>query len=158
MPFKLTKESKTQNFQYNFIHRNITTNTFLLKCKIVESSLCSFCNEAIETIDHLFWECFYTQRFWNQVRKYINNKDIQEEITKTITFMCISNNTAVSEILLHAKYYIFKSKCKSKNPSFDVFKIKFESRLKLEQNLAQQQEKLEAFKRKWDKFITSDSD
>lgn len=61
-----------------------------------------------------------------------------------------------SQILLHAKYYIFKRICKCIHPSFDVFKIKFESRISLEQNLALEQEKLKAFNRKFDIFVAND--
>ena len=65
--FDNCKDNKLQNFQYNFVHRNIATNKYLLKCKYVPSSLCSFCNMAIETLDHLFWECFTLQYFWNKL-------------------------------------------------------------------------------------------
>lgn len=68
------------------------------------------------------------------MQRYINNKDIQDEITKTTAFKCISKNTVVPEILLPAKHDIFKSKCIY--PSFDVFKMEFKSRLKEEHNLA----------------------
>ena len=65
--FDICKDNKLQDFQYNFVHRNIATNKHLLKCKYVASSLCSFCNMAIETIDHLFWKCFLIQYFWNKL-------------------------------------------------------------------------------------------
>ena len=65
--FDICKDNILQNFQYHCVHRNIATNKYLLKCKYVPSSLCSFCNMAIETLDHLFWECFITQYFWNKL-------------------------------------------------------------------------------------------
>ena len=65
--FDICKDNKLQNFQYNLVHRNIATNKYLLKRNYIASSLCSFCNMAIETIEHLFWECVLIQYFWNKL-------------------------------------------------------------------------------------------
>ena len=61
------KENKVQNFQYNFIHRNIATNKYLLKCSLGASSLSTFCNMAVESINHLFLECHLIQHFLHNV-------------------------------------------------------------------------------------------
>ena len=68
--FDTCKDNKLQNFQYNFTYRNIATNKYLLKCKYAESSLCTFCNMAVESIDHLFWECDLIQHFWNNLSMF----------------------------------------------------------------------------------------
>ena len=42
-------------------------------CKLVESSLCDFCNMEIhvESIEHMFWKlCQQTQIFWNELFKW----------------------------------------------------------------------------------------
>ena len=44
--------SKLSCFQYKLIHRNLALNPYFSKCKIKETELCSFCNEAKETYKH----------------------------------------------------------------------------------------------------------
>lgn len=52
-------------------------------------------------------------------------------MTKTTTLMYTPNKTVVSQVLLHAKENIYlKTKAGPVRSSFDVFKIKVESRLK----------------------------
>ena len=45
-------------------------NRFLLRCKIVNSSLCDFCDSYPETFEHLFWECHYIRSFWTELHNY----------------------------------------------------------------------------------------
>ena len=55
---KATNEIKLQNFQYKYLLRFIPTNKHLLKCNIGTSALCDLCVMEIETVNHLFWECY----------------------------------------------------------------------------------------------------
>ena len=52
-----TIDTKIRYFQYKYLIRILPSNRFLLKCKLVNSSLCDFCAMHEETIIHLFWEC-----------------------------------------------------------------------------------------------------
>ena len=54
IPFASCKESKIRYFQYRFIHRILGTNSRLYRMNIVDSPLCTFCNEQNESIEHLF--------------------------------------------------------------------------------------------------------
>jgi hypothetical protein len=51
--FSLSKNNKLSCFQYKLIHRVLALNPYLFKCKITETELCSFCNEAKETNKHI---------------------------------------------------------------------------------------------------------
>ena len=51
--FSLSKNNKLSCFQYKLIHRVLALNPYLFKCKITETELCSFCNEAKETYKHI---------------------------------------------------------------------------------------------------------
>ena len=54
--FSLSKNNKLSCSQYKLIHRILALNPplSLSKCKIKETNLCSFCNEAKETYKHFF--------------------------------------------------------------------------------------------------------
>jgi len=52
--FLLYKNNQFSVFQYKILHRILSTNSLLFKCKLKETQLCNFCNETKETILHLF--------------------------------------------------------------------------------------------------------
>jgi hypothetical protein len=65
-PFRTTRNTKLQNFQFKLSHRITATNSFLFKCSWKETELCTFCTETKESLLHLFWECtyIYSKRNW----------------------------------------------------------------------------------------------
>ena len=46
IPFSVTKDTKLQDFQYKLVHRILITNSFLYKCGLKETELCTFCTET----------------------------------------------------------------------------------------------------------------
>ena len=52
--FYLLNDIQLQSFQFKINHRIIFTNHLLMKCKLSETALCTFCNDAIKKIEHLF--------------------------------------------------------------------------------------------------------
>ena len=65
-----TLDNILKMFQYKLLHRTIPTNTFLHKCKLVETELCAFCGETKETILHLFCDSNIVNNIW---LKYMSN-------------------------------------------------------------------------------------
>ena len=58
-PFRTTRNTKLQNFQFKLSNRITATNSFLFNCGLKETELCTFCSETKESLLHLFWECTY---------------------------------------------------------------------------------------------------
>jgi hypothetical protein len=69
--FYLLNDTQLQSFQFKINHRIIFTNHLLMKCKLSETALCTFCNDAIEKIEHLFWECQYAKNIWISLASYL---------------------------------------------------------------------------------------
>ena len=69
--FYLLNDIQLQSFQFKINHRIIFTNHLLMKCKLSETALCTFCNGAIEKIEHLFWECQYAKNIWISLALYL---------------------------------------------------------------------------------------
>ena len=63
---RATRNTKLQNFQFKYSHRITVANSFLFKCGLSETELCTFCTETKESLLHLFWECtyIYSKRNW----------------------------------------------------------------------------------------------
>jgi len=53
----ITKDTKLQNVQFKLLHRILPVNSFLYKCGLQETELCTFCTETKENMLHLFWNC-----------------------------------------------------------------------------------------------------
>ena len=64
IPFKVTVDSRSREFQFKVLHRYLATNKFLLKIGLVSSFLCTFCKRESESIEHLLIECDYSNKFW----------------------------------------------------------------------------------------------
>ena len=62
-PIKLNNETKQREFQFNFLSRIVTNNSFLSKCKIGSSSLCDFCNANPDSLEQMFGECHHIHSF-----------------------------------------------------------------------------------------------
>ena len=63
-------ETFVQCFQFKILNDITFTNFLLAKIGLIPSDLCTFCNSFPETIDHLFFECFYSSKFWEQFESY----------------------------------------------------------------------------------------
>ena len=72
LPFLCTTETKLRAFQFKFLHRRIATNDFLRKIGIKQVDSCSFCDDTMETLVHLFWDCNYSKLFWKNTLHWIS--------------------------------------------------------------------------------------
>ena len=66
-PIRATLSTKLREFQYKILNRILYTNDMLFKFKKIESPLCYFCENDVETIEHFLFLCPRVQVFWNEV-------------------------------------------------------------------------------------------
>ena len=66
-PIRATLSTKLREFQYKILNRILYTNDMLFKFKKIESPLCYFCENDIETIEHFLFLCPRVQVFWSEV-------------------------------------------------------------------------------------------
>lgn len=64
-PFKTTRETRLQSFQFRLTHRLITCNRLLLRYKIKQEDTCAFC-DGTDTLEHFFYQCPISRRFWQR--------------------------------------------------------------------------------------------
>ena len=131
-PYKITKDTNLQWFQYRILHRIIATNTFLFKISIKDNNRCTFCNTHPETILHLFWNCPHTQLFWHELEEWLkqNCGHIRDlNLTKEdIIFGILKQQRAdviLNFIILLGKKFIYKMKYKNTKPCLQIFKKEF---------------------------------
>jgi hypothetical protein len=106
-------------FQYNLLHRTIPTNTFLYKCRLVETELHAFCGETKETILHLFCDCNIVYNIWLKIYEQLQIRCLSGlsmiDILLGIEHL---DYLYINSILLISKYYIYSCKFKKVVPSF----------------------------------------
>ena len=65
--FNVTLESKLREFQYKILNCILYTNEKLFRLGLTDSPCCTFCQEDIESIEHLLFSCKVSFEFWQQV-------------------------------------------------------------------------------------------
>lgn len=132
MPWVSVRETKLSYFQFRFLHRILPTNRLLSLMGKVDSSLCSFCEKEVETLDHLFWGCTYTSQFILDVElKLLNDQFV---FSKEDIFFGFQNDKChpYNFLILHIKYYIFNKKRQKALPDLEEFFYKFQFALQVE--------------------------
>ena len=71
--FKVTTDSNVQWLQYRILYRLLPVKSYLKKIKIVDNDSCSFCNNEVETIEHVFTSCPTVVSLWNNLSIQIYN-------------------------------------------------------------------------------------
>ena len=148
---------KIKTFQYKFLHRIIPTNKLLMKQNLCSTSLCDFCSMYAESITHLFWECCVVQTFWTNLKNYLNNININISLNlKSVCFGSTERHILLKSnnfVIFCAKYFIFINKCRKTIPILINFKNYLSTRIKIEQQIAFQNDKLEQHNNKWRRYL-----
>ena len=71
LPYKITKSTTLQCFQFKTTQGFYPTNAYLQNVKIQETNLCKSC-EIEDTLEHYFVTCRTTRTLWEQMKNLIN--------------------------------------------------------------------------------------
>ena len=131
--YSITDDSKLLNFHFKLFHRIIFTNSRLFKCRLIETELCTFCNEQRETLLHLFYDCSHVRTFLLQLQDLLRTKCninftmapdkwMLNQFTGTPT-----EKDCQSMCAILAKHFIYCCKMKNCLPDIRFFKHKLKS-------------------------------
>ena len=112
MPYKCTKSTKLQTFQFQLVHRFIPTNKFLYVRRIANSPSCQHCGSD-DTIIHYFFACQSVRAFWGDVFQFINRNTYPARYAnevRNILFGIVDAPPVVNLLILIAKHYLYLSK------------------------------------------------
>ena len=62
-PSEVAIGSRSREFEFKVLHRNLATNKFLHNIDLAPSFLCTFCKTESESIEHHLIECEYSNKF-----------------------------------------------------------------------------------------------
>jgi hypothetical protein len=128
--FSFTKDTKLQDFQYKLIHRILITNSFLYKCGLKETKLCTFCTETQKSLVDIFCECNHVRKFWLAIGNFLKICGVSLPFKAKDTILGLTeHNTAhdvINNVLLILNYYIDVCRCKCRALEFLTYVINIE--------------------------------
>ena len=136
------RDTRVREFQFKFLHRIISTNAFLYKIKVLDDSTCTFCHEAEETIEHLFWSRNEIVTIWKSLEEEFFRSKIKIEY-ENVCFG-FSDPEAVSWhdfVVFYAKYHIYYSRLQKISPHYGNIKQKVIFNLNVEKHLLEKNKK-----------------
>ena len=124
-----TKSSKLIVFNFKFLHRRLSTNSFLHKLGFTDSEKCTFCLKETEHLLHLFWTCEKTQSFWNSLFSWLQSGRIIEKDSRSLeadAALGLRPDNSKYELQINfcfliAKYFIWICKLKECIPKLNDF-------------------------------------
>jgi len=157
LPFQVALDIRTREFQFKILNRIMYTNVQLKKFGYCESTTCTFgCGED-ETLEHLIFHCRYTQQFWLEVIKWLENYDIRIDLSEPNHILFglynITNDfLLINHLILLGKRSIFHCRFKNIRPNLDIFTAIVKNTKMIEQQIAQTSNKLAVHLEKWEKI------
>ena len=163
LPFAVTIENKLRSFQFKVNHNIYYTNEKMAKAnmEIIEikdgkevptkvTPTCSFCNEAVETLIHLFVECPMVNHLWLCVENDLSISFGKSE--KILGFYEHLDNRVFdiySHITIIVKYYIHICRLKRSKLCYKVLVKQIASVETIEHRIAYKRGKLKQHSEKW---------
>ena len=122
------KDVKLKWLQMRIIHRIIATNIVLNKMGVTANTQCGFCNDKKDSIEHMFWKCACTRRFWTSLETILKEKcetALNVKFTQNLVFfgteIDIKTDTVFDLVILQAKQFIYKCKLDKCLPTLSCF-------------------------------------
>ena len=118
-PFRATRNTKLQNFQFKFSHRTTATNSFLFKCGLKETELFTFCTETKESLLNLFWEWTYSKYVWFSLVNVLENCAVNLQYINAPNIILGIMNPLDQITLLIKSFCLYKCRCLGDRPSIN---------------------------------------
>lgn len=117
--YKITNYVKLRTFHYKVKMWAVVTNQQLHQWKVVENNLCSFCEQEIEMIEHLLWQCPVVQQLWTKISFWINHiQNLNHCPPVQLSEQSVMLNNIMEDarhvnnlLVLSTKYFIYKQRC-----------------------------------------------
>jgi len=149
MPLKTTLSIKLRYFQFQFVYRFLPVNKYLNDINIIDSNLCTFCNNEPETMFHLFRNCRVSHKFWQDFQTLTLNNEFNIDYSNICFGSFDPNYKCYNFAILHAKYYLYCCRCNKKMPNIHHFTNVLKLSCAAEKEIALAKDKLDLWNNKW---------
>jgi hypothetical protein len=159
-PYKITREAKMIAFHIKITHRIIACKKNLCTWKIEANSICDFCGQEVDEIEHFLVMCPDTFKFWNCLFTWWKSSFQSFIATDTydIIFGMVNENDDIfinqlNFMLLQGTYYIYKCKMAKSTIEFYEFLLICKNKLLIEQELMADRQKTTQFEKNWQDLL-----
>ena len=154
IPHKVTLDIRTRIFQYKLLNRIVYTNKLLYKIGLSDTSLCTFCGEYEESLEHLFLHCRFSNNFWMQIVSWLNDLNITIIELKDSEIMLGYINESphwffLNHALIIGKQVIYSSRLSKSKPLFSQFIVKLKHIERIEYYIAKKRDRCSFHEKKW---------
>ena len=150
--YTVSNVPKLRSFQFRLLHRGLVLNTHLFHWKMRDTNQCSFCDNDVETLCHIFFNCPEVRKIWDQATQFIANYDSAPlELTpQTVILNKVGRKGSVSNLIVSIiKQYIYRQRCKNMPLNFEDIRYETWSVQNKEKFIAQKNNKLDRHYAKW---------
>ena len=150
----MTLDIRTRIFQYKLLNRIVYINKLLHKIKLLDTSLCTFCGECEESLEHLFLHCRFSKNFWMQIVSWLNDLNIAIIELKDSEIMLGYTNESphwilLNHILIIGKQIIYSSRLSKSKPLLSQFIVKLKHIERIEYYIAKRRDRISFHEKKW---------
>ena len=123
-------------------------------CNITDNEYCYFCNDDIESIEHLFYFCPVVKDFWDKLaermKPYLDITSHLEPQNVLLGYLETENRRFLNHLFNIVKRYIYSTKCNGKQLCLEYLVKIIKQYYTIENNLVHMCNKsVEIFKNKW---------
>ena len=136
---QVTPVTQLKSFAYRFQLRDVLTNNRLFKMKLCDTVMCYLCNNAVETISHLYWDCEMNKRLWERLKELLYKAlGFNLILNPKICLLELMEDTNkplppfIRLIVILCKQYIHNCKCRAIATDFTGFKHSLNWIIKIE--------------------------
>ena len=148
----LTVVQKYRSFQYRMLMSAVVTNIQLSKWGIIDTPLCTFCQQYDETQRHLMYDCECVSKVWEAVGEMSEEMGFPGPVYisyRNIILCRISAYKAVNMMSLVAKQYIYRKRCQKEPLNCHELRIEIKRCRSIEKYYAVQNGEMRKFESKW---------
>ena len=141
-----------QCFQFKILNDILFTNSRLAKIGLIQNDLCTFCNIGVETIDHLFFYCVYSDVFWEEFESYwfaIAKEQRELELKTILHGVTDTKCTLFNYLIVLSKLYLWNCRRNKSLPFFPSYKELVKGKYEIECHIAVKNDNSKMLEAKW---------
>ena len=151
----VSNNPKLRSFQYRLLHGALITNIHLQHWMNAVTSACSFCGEERETIQHLLYDCKYSQTIWHSISELATHycSRVLNFSYENVFFnsVCQMKTCVVNAICLISKQYLYRTRCLGQLPQANELKLVVKKTESIEKYIAIKNSKVRTHNKKWNR-------
>ena len=152
----ISSETFIRSFQFKILNNVTFTNYRLAKIGYVPNDLCTFCEIELETVNHLFYECFLTKLIWTDFASFwylVSGKRVALTLQDVLLDKLDSEIELLNYFITLVKLHIWVSRKRGVTPNLSAFKEIVKVKFRTEKYIAMKKNAELYFQARWQPYV-----